>query len=183
MWRNRNHESTIPGTTAMTQVMPFSLMAMERVASIVLIALVAACAPPTHHDPRLSNAPLAERLAAADAGAGAGVFARCAGCHSIAPGTGDRAGPNLYAVVGRAVTGGSANFNYSAALRSVGGTWTFARLDAWLTDPAHFAPGTNMGFPGLRDGMERADVIRYLNEHGSNLPLPKPVSPRIRSGR
>jgi cytochrome c len=155
---------------------------MIRVAGFVLLVVLSACAPRAKHDPRLAAAPLAERLAAADSGAGAAIFARCAACHSIAPGAGDRAGPNLYAVPGRAIAQGSANFNYSAALRSVGGVWTFARLDAWLTNPAHFAPGTNMMFPGLRDGMERADVIRYLNDNGSKLPLPA-VSPRSRSAR
>lgn len=155
---------------------------MMRVAGIVLLAGVAACTPRAEHDPRLAAAPLAERLAAADPGAGAAIFTRCAACHSIAAGAGDRAGPNLYAVPGRAIAQGSANFNYTAALRSVGGVWTFERLDAWLTNPAHFAPGTNMMFPGLPDGMERAEVIRYLNDNGSKLPLP-PVSPRSRSAR
>ncbi|WP_267386636.1 c-type cytochrome [Sphingomonas sp. GC_Shp_3] len=147
-----------------------------------LIAL-AGCGPRVEHDPRLANAPLPERLAAADPRAGSAIFAQCAACHSIAQGTGDRAGPNLYAVPGRAIAQGSPNFNYSAALRSIGGVWTFDRLDAWLTSPAHFAPRTNMMFAGLNDGMDRADVIRFLNDNGSKLPLPPVVSQRTRPDR
>jgi len=156
---------------------------MRRTSTLLALAVsVAACTPRARHDPRLANAPLAARLAAADPRAGAAIFAQCAACHSISPGTGDRAGPNLYAVPGRAVAQGSANFNYTAALRTIGGVWTFERLDAWLTNPQHFAPGTSMMFAGLHDGMDRADVIRFLNDNGSKRPLP-PVSPRSRSGR
>lgn len=135
-------------------------------ACLMLAFGLAACAPSAPHDSRLARAPLAQRLAAADARAGAGIFNQCAPCHSIAQGSGDRAGPNLYAVVGRPVARGSDRFNYTAALRSLGGVWTAERLDAWLADPQKFAPGTNMPFQGLRDGMDRADVIRFLTENG-----------------
>ena len=35
-------------------------------------------------------------------------------------------------------------------------------MDRWLTNPARVAPGTTMGFPGIADPLERADVIAYL---------------------
>jgi cytochrome c len=35
-------------------------------------------------------------------------------------------------------------------------------MDAWLTDPAKFAPGTKMTFAGLSDAQERANIIAYL---------------------
>jgi len=156
---------------------------MRAMATLFGLIALAGCGPRVEHDPRLANAPLPERLAAADPRAGSAIFAQCAACHSIAQGAGDRAGPNLYAVPGRAIAQGSPNFNYSAALRSVGGVWTFDRLDAWLTSPAHFAPGTNMMFAGLHDGMDRADVIRFLNDNGSKLSLPPVVSQRTRPDR
>lgn len=149
---------------------------MTRRALSAFALLLAGCTPGAQRDPHLATAPLAQRLAAADASTGGAIFAQCAACHSITQGSGDRAGPNLYAVVGRPIAHGSERFNYTAALRSVGGTWTFERLDAWLRDPQHVAPGTNMMFPGLRDGMDRADVIRFLNANGSNQPLPNPRS-------
>ena len=60
------------------------------------------------------------------------------------------------------------------ALKGVGGSWTFDRLDEWLTSPRKFANGTKMTFAGLSNPQDRADVIAYLNAQGSNLPLPKP---------
>lgn len=149
---------------------------------LIFACATAGCAQSPPRDRRLAAAPLATRLAAADPQAGAGIFRQCAPCHSILGGSGDRAGPNLYATPGRPIAHGSAQFAYTAALRSVGGVWTFDRLDAWLTNPQHFAPGTSMGFPGLPDGMDRADVILFLNANGSNLPLPpRPAEARQRS--
>jgi hypothetical protein len=40
-------------------------------------------------------------------------------------------------------------FNYSAALKAMGGTWTFDALNKWLLDPRADAPGTAMTFAGL----------------------------------
>ena len=38
---------------------------------------------------------------------------------------------------------------YSAALKNAGGQWTEDRLQAFLTSPEQFAPGTVMPNPGL----------------------------------
>lgn len=117
------------------------------------------------------GAPLAVRLREADPDAGAVLFRQCAACHSVREGGGDRDGPNLYHVLGRPIGRGSERFGYTAALQRIGGVWTVERLDAWLTDPQQFAPGTSMGFPGLPNGVDRADVIAFLNQYGSDLPL------------
>jgi cytochrome c len=107
--------------------------------------------------------PTREALArVASASAGAGLFRRCAACHSITKGAGDRDGPNLFGVVGRPIAQGSSRFGYTDALRRAGGDWTDARLDAWLANPQRFAPGTSMSFPGLPDPLDRADVVAYL---------------------
>ena len=90
------------------------------------------------------------------------------------PGRRQRAGPNLYATVGEAIAQGKGGFAFSDALKGVGGSWTFDRLDEWLTSPRKFANGTKMTFAGLSNPQDRADVIAYLNAQGSNLPLPKP---------
>ena len=45
-------------------------------------------------------------------------------------------------------------------------------MNAWLTNPATYAPGTKMTFAGLADGQERANLMVFLNSKGSNLPLP-----------
>jgi cytochrome c len=98
----------------------------------------------------------------ADAGAGRHAARPCLACHSFGKDGGDRAGPNLYGVIGRPVAGGSARYGYTDVLARVGGRWDAATMDRWLADPARFAPGTTMRFPGIADPLERADVIAYL---------------------
>jgi cytochrome c len=83
-------------------------------------------------------------------------------------------GPNLYATVGEAIATGKGGFAFSDALKAKGGKWDFDSLNAWLTKPSKFAPGTKMTFAGLSNPKDRADVILYLNTQGSNLPLPPP---------
>ena len=115
--------------------------------------------------------PIATRLASADVAKGEASFKKCMACHTIAQGGASGIGPNLYASVGKP-HGHVPGFAYSDALKGVPGNWTFEALDAWLTSPRKYAPGTKMTFAGLADGQERANVIAYLNAQGSNLPLP-----------
>lgn len=116
-------------------------------------------------------APIATRLAAADVAKGEQVFKQCTACHTINAGGASGIGPNLYASVGKA-HGHVPGFAYSDALKGVPGTWTFDALDAWLTSPRKYAPGTKMTFAGIANPQDRANVIAYLNSQGSNLPLP-----------
>ncbi|MDX7951695.1 c-type cytochrome [Lichenihabitans sp. Uapishka_5] len=136
------------------------------------IALMHGVAGPAPHrrGPADPTADLDTRMREADAGAGAHLFATCAACHSVGRGGVDLDGPNLYGVVGAPVAERRPRYNYSSALRRVGGLWTPARLDAWLTSPAAFAPGTNMPFEGWADGRDRADVIAFLAQQGGPSP-------------
>ncbi len=127
-------------------------------------------------------APIATRLAAADAAHGADVFKKCTACHTINQGGPNGIGPNLWEVVGDKIATGRGGFAFSDALKSVGGTWTFEALDAWLTSPRKFANGTKMTFAGLSDPQDRADVILYLNQQGSNVPLPAAPAPTPEAG-
>ncbi|MEO8724034.1 MAG: cytochrome c family protein [Sphingobium sp.] len=111
-------------------------------------------------------------LSKADVAAGEKVYAKCAACHTITSGGPNGIGPNLFATVGEAVAQGKGGFAFSDALKAKGGKWDFASLDKWLTSPREFAPGTKMTFAGLGDGVDRANIIAYLNAQGSNLPLP-----------
>jgi len=97
----------------------------------------------------------------------------CQACHTFQKGQANGVGPNLYGVVGRPVAS-VAGFNYSAALKAKGGTWTFDALNAWLKNPRADVPGALMSFAGFDDEGERADVIDYLNSNSDKpLPLPK----------
>ncbi len=116
--------------------------------------------------------PLPVLLAAADAAKGEAVFKKCTACHTIASGGANGVGPNLWAALGKP-HGHVAGFAYSDALKSVPGNWDFAGMDAWLSNPKKYAPGTKMTFAGLGSPEDRANLIVYLNSQGSNIPLPK----------
>lgn len=105
--------------------------------------------------------------AAQTASAGKGVFARaCASCH-YAPDKADdqpRIGPSLKGVVGRKA-GTLASFKrYSPAMKGYGKPWTEASLDAYLASPRSVVKGTTMGYAGLKDPKQRADLIAYLKK-------------------
>lgn len=119
-----------------------------------------------------AEVPIASLLPTADPAAGAEVFKKCAACHTINQGGANGIGPNLYGTLGEGVGQGKGGFAFSDALKAVGGTWDFDKMNAWLTSPRKFAPGTKMTFAGLSNPKDRADVIAYINQQGSNLPLP-----------
>ncbi|KQT31813.1 cytochrome C [Sphingomonas sp. Leaf412] len=118
--------------------------------------------------------PIASLLPTADAAKGAEVFKKCAACHTVTQGGANGIGPNLYATMGEGIAQGKGGFAFSDALKAVGGTWTFDAMNAWLTSPRKFANGTKMTFAGLSNPQDRANIILYLNQQGSNLPLPPP---------
>ncbi|MBB4619060.1 c-type cytochrome [Sphingomonas abaci] len=124
-----------------------------------------------------AEVPIASLLPTADVAKGAEVFKKCAACHTINQGGANGVGPNLYATLGEAIAQGKGGFAFSDALKSVGGTWNFENMNAWLTSPRKFAPGTKMTFAGLSNPQDRANVIAYLNAQGSNLPLPAAPAP------
>ena len=121
--------------------------------------------------------PIASLLPTADAGKGAEVFKKCAACHTINQGGANGIGPNLYGTVGEGIGQGKGGYAFSDALKGVGGNWDFDKLNAWLTSPRKFAAGTKMTFAGLGNAQDRANVILYLNQQGSNLPLPAAPAP------
>lgn len=101
-------------------------------------------------------------LAAADPVKGEQSFKKCQSCHTINQGGANGIGPNLWAIYGDKKAEGRGGFAFSDALKGKGGVWDDASLDAWLTSPRAFAPGTKMTFAGLPDAAERANVIAYL---------------------
>lgn len=126
--------------------------------------------------------PIASLLPTADPAKGAEVFKKCAACHTINQGGANGVGPNLYATLGEGIAQGKGGYPFSDALKSVGGTWDFERMNAWLTSPRKFANGTKMTFAGLSNPEDRANVIAYLNQQGSNLPLPAAPAPGADAG-
>ena len=106
-------------------------------------------------------------LALGDVDACKKVFKKCAACHSIAQGGGNKIGPKLYNIVGRA-TGSISDYKYSKALASYGKEWTFEELNSFLIKPSTWIKGNKMGFAGLKKDEDRASVILYLNQNSDS---------------
>ena len=115
---------------------------------------------------------IAALLSTGDLAHGEKVFKKCAACHSIESGGGNKIGPALYNVVGRKI-GGMDNYKYSKALAAYGKEWNFEELNGFLIKPAKWIKGTKMAYAGLRKEKDRASVIKYLNKY-SDKPLPLP---------
>jgi cytochrome c len=121
--------------------------------------------------------PLGTLLASANATAGQAVAKKCASCHNFGEGEGNKTGPLLYDVVGR-VIGSHEGFAYSAAMeehKAKGDTWTYENLNAFLTSPKGFMPGTKMAFAGIKDPVERANLLAYLQTLSAS-PVPFPAA-------
>jgi cytochrome c len=106
-------------------------------------------------------------MAQGDLTSGKKVFKKCAACHSINKGGANKIGPALYNVVGRKV-GGVTDYKYSKALASYGKEWTFEELNGFLIKPATYLKGTKMSYAGLRKEVDRASIIKYLNQNSDN---------------
>ena len=115
---------------------------------------------------------IAELLKTADAAQGEKLAKKCGACHNFEKGGPNKVGPNLWDVVG-AKHAHKEDYNYSDAIKGMHDKeWSYAELDAFLTAPKTYAPGTKMTFPGLKKPEERAAVIAYLRSLSDN---PKPL--------
>ena len=115
---------------------------------------------------------IASILSMGDLAHGEKVFKKCAACHSIKSGGGNKIGPALYNVVGRKV-GILNDYKYSKALAEYGKNWSFEELNGFLLKPKNWIKGTKMAYAGLRKEKDRGSVILYLNKYSDN-PLPLP---------
>lgn len=112
----------------------------------------------------LAGAALAFSASAApgDPARGKLVYERCAACHALAY---DRTGPRHCGLFGRRA-GSVPGFAYSAAMRRSNLVWDVRTLDRFLKNPLEAVPGTSMGYAGIADRGERADLIAYLRQVG-----------------
>lgn len=96
----------------------------------------------------------------AAAAGGADAFNdNCGVCHGLDAASSPVA-PTLKGVAGRKIAS-LTDFDYSAALKAKGGTWTDAALAAFIADPQAFAPGNSMP-SGEPDPVKRQAIIDYL---------------------
>lgn len=114
--------------------------------------------------------PLAPFIKTASAERGQDLFVSfgCGSCHARDPNElrSDQIGPILGGVVGRPVAS-LPGYNYSTALRNLGGIWDEERIYAFISQPIIAAPGTKMLFEARGDLQKRADLIAYLRSLGA----------------
>ena len=118
--------------------------------------------------------PIEKLLQTASVEKGAASAKKCAACHSFDKGGPNRVGPNLYGIVGDK-RGEGRGFNFSAAMKAKGGSWSYDDLNQFISNPKGFVPGTAMGFAGIPKDSERADVIDYLHTLADS-PVPLPTA-------
>ncbi len=97
--------------------------------------------------------------AAGDAARGAAIYERCQACHALDR---NRTGPKLCGLLGRAAGTAPGFRGYSAALKASGSVWDAESLDRFLAATLGAVPGTRMGYAGVKDPQERADLIAFL---------------------
>ncbi|RYG87753.1 MAG: c-type cytochrome [Alphaproteobacteria bacterium] len=118
-------------------------------------------------------APISPLLASAEVSLGKQIFKKtCVTCHIATSAAEDSRRPNLWSVVGR-LKASESDVQYSSALKSAGGTWSYEDLNAFIAHPALTVPGTDMSIAGLPGENERANLIGYLRTL-SESPVPLP---------
>jgi len=124
---------------------------MDRLAGLlasVALALAASATPAQAKDAALQ----------VDPNNGEAIYARCLACHALAY---DRTGPRHCGLFGRHA-GSVKGFPYSEAMKRSKIVWDEKSLDRFLASPLTVVPGTTMGYAGIQDNKERADLIAYL---------------------
>jgi cytochrome c len=139
---------------------------LRRLILVLACGISAACGPvqkaPGSADLPPAPAPLdSASLANADLRRGEALSLACQACHLFAADAGHGIGPNLGGVFGRR-SASLGDFSYSDALLGADLVWTPAVLDAWLSDPNGFVPGSSMAFFGYKDPIDRRDLIAFL---------------------
>jgi cytochrome c len=121
---------------------------------------------------------LASLVDKADVAKGKTSAQKCAACHTFEKGGPNRVGPNLWGIVGRP-RASHEGFNYSAAMKAKGGTWTADEIFEFIKNPKAMVPGTAMTFTGISRASERADLVAYLNTLSDN---PQPLKAAAAEG-
>lgn len=88
------------------------------------------------------------------------LYEQCTGCHML---TENSIGPRHCGLFGRQA-GTVPEFKYSSGMVTSGVVWNEETLDEFLMSPLSYIHGTMMGFAGISDATQRADVIAYLRE-------------------
>jgi cytochrome c len=81
-------------------------------------------------------------------------------------------------VVGRA-RASVAGFDYSAAMKAKGGSWTYDELFKFIKAPGAYITGTKMSFAGVSSAKDRINLIAFLRTNTDSpvaIPAPAPAA-------
>jgi cytochrome c len=106
-------------------------------------------------------------LKTASVEAGKSLSAKCVSCHSFDKGGANKVGPHLWGVIHRA-RGTAEGYNYSNAMKNLGGNWGYEEMAMFLHKPSVAVPGTKMTFAGLSKPEDIANIIAYLKTLSDN---------------
>lgn len=127
-----------------------ALLALAALASLAATSPLLAATPPA---PAAGDAAAVQR--------GEQIYSRCAACHAIAY---NRTGPQHCGLFGRKAGTAPGFDNYSKAMRESKIVWNAKTLDHFLQSPMQAIPGTSMGYAGVKNPVERADLIAWLQQ-------------------
>ena len=122
--------------------------------------------------PPTSEKSIAALLLMGDPVKGKKIAKKCVSCHSFKKAGKNKIGPALYGIMGRE-RGTTVGYNYSKALKKIGGKWGYADMNNFLLKPKKFLPGTKMSFNGIKSAADRAAIIMYLRSF-ADIPLALP---------
>ncbi|MFA7554176.1 MAG: c-type cytochrome [Spongiibacteraceae bacterium] len=94
---------------------------------------------------------------AGDSQRGEHVYQRCLACHALSY---NRTGPLHCGLLGRRA-GSVPGYPYSAAMLNADIIWSAETVDAFLTAPTQYIPGTSMTYSGLNTA-DRQDLIAFI---------------------
>lgn len=107
---------------------------------------------------------LSAPASAQSAANGEDVFKKCRACHDVGPEAKNRVGPALRGVFGRKA-GTADGFAYSDAMREAGAkglVWSDETIAQYLDNPRGYIPGNKMVFVGVKDEIDRKDLLAFL---------------------
>jgi cytochrome c len=100
---------------------------------------------------------------AQDLAAGEQSFRKCFACHRVGPEARHLVGPSLNGLEGRK-SGTMEGYNYSEANKKAEIVWSDESFREYIQNPLARVPGTKMGFVGIKDPKEIADLWAYLKQ-------------------
>lgn len=104
-------------------------------------------------------------MAVVDIKAGEATFKKvCTLCHNGDKGGPNKVGPNLWNIVNNTAAH-KEDFNYSQAMldrKATGVLWDEEQLYRYLFSPKQYVVGTKMAYAGIKDDIERANLVGYL---------------------